>query len=50
MVLKKGVLSYLVGSVIKNELDNIKYKITYCILAKMGLSHIKIVMVLLILI
>ena len=38
------------GSVIKNEMDNIKYKISYCILTKIGLSHAKIIMLLIVLI
>jgi len=44
------VLSYVIGSVLKNEIDNIKYRLSYCILAKVGVSHLKIVILLSVLI
>jgi hypothetical protein len=34
----------------KGVIDNIKYEISYCILAKIGLSHFKIVVLLALLI
>ena len=50
--LKKGVLSCYkwIGSLLKNEIDNIKYRLSYCILAKVGVSHLKIVILLSVLI
>jgi hypothetical protein len=50
VVQKKGLLSYLIGSVVKNEIDNIKYNISYYILAKIGISHFKIAIILMVLV
>jgi len=46
MVKKKDLLISFLSSQLKGVIDNIKYEISYCILAKIGLSHFKIVVLL----